>query len=355
MDTEVPYKYSVMFASDNASGVHPRIMEKLVEANHGHALGYGADRYTEEVGQAFKRLFGEQAESFLVYNGTGANVIALKGLVRSHQAVFCSAESHLWIDEAGAPEQFLGAKLITLPSHDGKIRIADMEPRLGDLGMQHRSQPKVISIAQCTERGSVYSLNELKELCEFARLHGFYVHVDGARIHNAVAALDVDCQTLFTDLGVDVLSFGGTKNGLMVGEAVVVLNPDLVSDYPVIRKHGMHLASKMRFLAAQYLAYLEDDLWLSNARQANAMAQYFSDSLIGIPGAHLVSPVESNIVFVELPDIWIEPLQQQAYFHIWKRNSRPGRSECRFVMSFDVTPEDIDAFIARLQRLAEMM
>lgn len=341
-----------MFASDNASGVHPAIMAALADANRGHALGYGADELTARANRAFKQLFGDQAESFLVYNGTGANVIALKGLVRSFEAVFCSAESHLWIDEAGAPEQFLGAKLITLPAHNGKIRIDDMRPRLGDIGFQHRSQPRVISIAQCTERGSVYRPDELGAFCDFARAHGFYVHIDGARIHNAVAALGGDCKRLFTELGVDVVSFGGTKNGLMVGEAVVVLNPALQVQYPVIRKHGMHLASKMRFLAAQFLAYFEDDLWLHNAAQANAMAAYLAERLKAVPQARLVAPVETNMLFVELPNDWLAPLQQQAYFHVWRADSSPGRSEARLVMSFDIERAHVDAFVARMGQLA---
>jgi threonine aldolase len=342
---------SPIFASDNASGVHPHIMEALVEANKGHALGYGADPYTPKVNQAFKKLFGDQAETFLVYNGTGSNVIALKGLVRSYEAIFCSVESHLWIDEAGAPEQFLGSKLITIPSYDGKIRIADIQPRLIDIGFQHRSQPRVISIAQCTERGSVYSRDELKEICEFAKQHGFYVHIDGSRIHNALAALNTDCKSLFTDLGVDVVSFGGTKNGLMVGEAVVVLNPELQADYAVIRKHGMHLASKMRFLAAQFLAYFKNDLWLQNAANANAMARYMAEQLATVAEARLVAPVESNILFVELPNHWIELLQKQAFFHVWKANSSEGRSEGRFVMSFDIIKQDIDSFIEYMRQL----
>ncbi|EKE17304.1 MAG: hypothetical protein ACD_10C00509G0002 [uncultured bacterium] len=341
-----------MFASDNASGVHPDIMNALIEANHGHALGYGADSYTPKAALAFKKLFGDQAETFLVYNGTGSNVIALKGLVRSYQAIFCSAESHLWIDEAGAPEQFLGTKLIPLPAYGGKIRVSDIIPRLGDIGFQHRSQPKVISIAQCTERGSVYSRDEIKAICDFAKQHGLYVHVDGARIHNALAALNTDCKSLLTDLGVDVVSFGGTKNGLMMAEAVVVLNPALHADYAVIRKHGMHLASKMRFLAAQYCAYFEDDLWLSNAANANAMARYLADSVADVSDAKVVGSVESNLVFLDLPNEWIPPLQQQAFFHIWKANTSEGRSECRFVMSFDVTRENVDAFVACMRKMA---
>lgn len=343
---------SPMFASDNAAGVHPAVLAALAEANRGHALGYGADDYTARANQAFKRLFGEQAESFLVFNGTGANVIALKGLLRSYEAVFCSAESHLWIDEAGAPEQFLGAKLITLPADNGKIRLDDMLPRLGDIGFQHRSQPRVISIAQCTERGSVYRRDELQAICDFARRHGFYVHIDGARIHNAVAALGGDCKRLFTDIGVDVVSFGGTKNGLMMGEAVVVLNPELQAHYAVIRKHGMQLASKMRFLAAQFLAYFDQDLWLHNAAHANRMAACLAEQLHTVPGARLMAPAETNMLFVEIPNAWIAPLQQQAYFHVWRADSRPGHSEVRLVMSFDVTQADIEAFIGKMRRLA---
>jgi len=334
-----------IFASDNASGVHPRIMEALQRANQGHALGYGLDDYTAQVEKVFKRLFGDQARVFLVLNGTGANGVALKGLVHSFQAVFCTAESHLYVDEAGAPEQFLGAKLIPLPADAGKIRVDDITPRLTDIGFQHRSQPRVISVAQCTERGSVYSREELRTIGDFAKAHGLHVHMDGARLHNALAALDTDCRSLFCDLGVDVLSFGGTKNGLMIGEVVVVLNPALHADYAVIRKHGMQLASKMRFLAAQYLAYFENDLWLRNAAHANAMASHLAHGLAAIAQVRLVAPVESNMVFAELPNHWIAGLQRQAYFHVWKANSSPGRSEGRFVMSFDITRQDVDAFV----------
>lgn len=337
-----------IFASDNASGVHPRVMAALQAVNQGHQLGYGNDPYSARVKELFRTVFGPQAETFLVLNGTGSNVMAIKGMLRSHEAVLCSREAHLLLDECGAPENFIGCKLVALPVKQGKIDLQAMESHvLRVKGIQHHSQPRVVTIAQTTERGTVYTLDELRAIVEFARRHGLFVHMDGARIANAAAALGVSFREMTTDIGIDVLSFGGTKNGLMMAEALVVLNPALLEAYSFIRKQGMQLASKHRFLAAQYLAYFEGDLWLENASHANAMARYLADGLARIEGISLTSEVEANLVFAIMPREWIQPLQQVCYFNVWDAE----RNEVRLIASFDTTREDIDAFLEEIRKL----
>ncbi len=336
------------FASDNASGVHPLVMAKMAEVNHGHVVGYGNDPYTHAALERFKETFGAQSESYMFLNGTGTNVLALKGLAQSYETVYCSDEAHLLVDECGAPEAFVGCKLVTLPSANGKIDVTTLEAQVTlNTGFVHRSQPRVITLTQATERGTVYSLEELKAAISFARRHDLYVHIDGARIHNAAAALGVSFKEMTTDLGVDVVSFGGTKNGLMMAEAIVVLNPDLHAAFPYIRKQGMQLVSKHHFLAAQYLAYFEDDLWLKNATHANEIAAYFTSQLATFSGVEITSPVDINVIFARLPADWIKPLQSYCYFNIWDA----AKSEVRFITSFDTTKEDIDGFIAEMKKL----
>ncbi|MFC3286219.1 threonine aldolase family protein [Litchfieldella rifensis] len=337
-----------IFASDNASGVHPRVMEALQAANLGHQLGYGNDPYTERVRGLFKEVFGPGAETFLLLNGTGSNVLALKGMLRSHEAVCCSHEAHLLVDECGAPENVIGCKLVALPVHQGKLDLPALEAHIRRVaGIQHHSQPRVVSIAQATERGTVYHLDELQAIVAVARRHGLLVHMDGARIANAAVALGISFKEMTADVGIDVVSFGGTKNGLMMAEALVVLNPALVEAYPFIRKQGMQLASKHRFLAAQYLAYFEGDLWRENAAHANAMARYLADGLSHFDEIALTAPVEANLVFATLPREWIQPLQQACNFNVWDA----ARAEVRLIASFDTTREDIDAFLAEIHKL----
>ncbi|MFC6669423.1 threonine aldolase family protein [Marinobacterium aestuariivivens] len=338
-----------LLASDNASGVHPQVLAKLAEVNQGHVPGYGDDEVTQRALALFRDHFGAGSETLLLFNGTAANVLALKGMVHSHETVYCCEEAHLQVDECGAPEHYIGCKLSPVPGLRGKLTLAKIEQLLAaDRGVVHRSQPRVISLAQATERGSVYSLAELQAIVAFAREHELLVHMDGARLANAAVALNVGFHELCA--GVDVLSFGGTKNGLMMAEALVVLNPELQRAYPYIRKQGMQLASKQRFLAAQFLAYFEDDLWRTNAANANAMAARLAEGLAAIPGVTLTAPVEINMVFAQLPTDWIEPLQQLTPFLVW-----PGEthSEVRLVTSFDTRPGDIDLFIEAVRPLSE--
>lgn len=339
-----------LLTSDNASGVHPEVMARLAEVNQGHVPGYGADEVTQQALARFKALFGEQSETLLLFNGTAANVLALKGMVQSHEAVFCSEEAHLQVDECGAPEHFVGCKLLPVPSLEGKLSLAKIEQRLAaERDVVHRSQPRVISLAQATERGSVYSLEELRAITAFARERALLVHMDGARLANAAAALGVGFAEMTADLGIDVLSFGGTKNGLMMAEALVVLNPALQQAYPYIRKQGMQLASKQRFLAAQFLAYFDNRLWQRNAANANAMATYLAEQLVQFEQVRLSAAVEVNMVFAQLPTAWVEPLLQHTPLLVW-----PGEavSEVRLVTSFDTCPGDIDQFVHHIDRLS---
>jgi len=341
-----------LLVSDNASGVHPEVMARLAAVNAGHVTGYGQDDITRRAQECFREQFGDQAESFLMFNGTATNVLALKGMVRSHEAVYCTAEAHLLVDECGAPEHYVGCKLVPVAGRNGKLAPSAIRERIAeDRGVVHRSQPRTISLAQATERGTVYSLDELQEIVACAREHGLLVHMDGARLANAAAALGTDFAALTTALGIDVLSFGGTKNGLMMAEALVVLNPALHHAYPYIRKQGMQLASKQRFLAAQYLAYFEGELWRRNALHANAMAARLARALEGFDAVRLSAPVEINMVFAHLPSAWIATLHGLTPFLVW-----PGEthSEARFVTSFDTTDDDIDHFVQVLRGLADV-
>lgn len=340
-----------LLASDNASGVHPEVLARLAAVNAGHVLGYGQDDITRQALERFREHFGEQAQTFLMFNGTATNVLALKGMLQSHETVYCSAEAHLLVDECGAPEHYVGCKLVPVAGRNGKLALSEIRRRIGqDRGVVHRSQPRVVSLAQATERGTVYRLEELREIVAFAREHDLLVHMDGARIANAAAALGSGFVELTTQLGVDVLSFGGTKNGLMMAEALVVLNPALHDAYPYIRKQGMQLAAKQRFLAAQFLAYFDGELWRRNALHANAMAALLAQRLAAFDAVMLTAPVEVNMVFARLPNAWIGPLQRLTPFLVW-----PGEthSEVRLVTSFDTSPEAIDHFIDEIRRLVE--
>lgn len=330
-----------MFASDNNSGIHPMIMEAIARANSGHAPAYGSDSYTEAAAAKFKAHFGEACEVLFVFNGTGANVTGLKAMVRSHQAIICTDGAHIHSDEGGAAEGFIGGKLLTSPSKDGKLTINDIKKQLHNIGNQQRSQPKAVSISQCTELGTVYTIEEIKEITRFAHANGLYVHMDGARISNAAAHLGCSLAEMTVDAGVDMLAFGGTKNGLMIGEAVVCFRPELASELTYIRKQGMQLGSKMRFLSAQFERLLSDDLWLQNARHANSMAKRLAAGLLELPGVALTQPVESNAIFVSMPREQIEKLQQAFSFAIWDEEE----NEIRLVASFDTAEEDVDAFL----------
>lgn len=339
---------TAMLASDNASGVHPRVFDWLQRINAGHALGYGGDDWTRQAEQCFQKQFGPEASVLLVTTGTASNVLALQALAQSIDTIFCSDTAHLIVDECGAPERMIGCKLVGVGGPDGKIDPQALADAVAfQTNLVHRNRPRVLSLSQATEYGTLYTLEEMRGLIDFAHGKGMKVHVDGARLANAAATLGVSLAALTRDLGVDLLSLGGTKNGLMMAEAIVAFDPELVAVLPAIRKQGMQLISKQRFLAAQYLAYFEDDLWLSNARHANLMANRLAKGLSQLQRVRIVMPVQANMIFACLPAQWIAPLQKHTYFNVWN----PATSEVRLVTSFDTTEQSIDAFIAEMNRL----
>ncbi|SFC81480.1 L-threonine aldolase [Bacillus sp. OV322] len=338
-----------MFASDNNSGIHPKILKSICEANEGHAASYGGDLYTKKSLDAFKKHFGENISVYYVFNGTGANVLALKSMTRSYHSVICSSVSHINGDETGAFENFTGGKLITCPSADGKITVSGIKELLKQADSPHRSKPIAVSISQCTELGTVYTKEEIETIADFVHENGMYLHVDGARLSNAAAHLQCSLKEITAGCGVDVLSFGGTKNGLMAGEAVIFFNQHLAQDFLYIRKHGLQLASKMRFIAAQFECYLNENLWLENANHANAMAVKLAEELSAIPEFRLLHPVESNAVFAVMPDMWMNKLQEKIAFSIWN----PDSSEVRWVASFDTSDDDIEKVRKAIKEISE--
>lgn len=337
------------FASDNYAGVHPEVMAALALANNGHESSYGADTFTQQATSRFKELFGDQTEVFFVYNGTGANVLALSALTRSYMSVICAESAHINVDESTAPEKFTGCKLLTVPAPNGKIRPEQVEARIIRVGDQHHPQVKVISISQTTEYGTVYSTEEIKALSDVAHRHGLLLHMDGARISNAAAALSMDFKSFTIEAGVDVLSFGGTKNGLMFGEAVVFFKPELAKEFQFLRKQGMQLHSKMRFISAQFIALLSNDLWKRNALHANTMAARLAQGLKGIKGVQMTQQTEANGIFAILPPAAISKIQEHSFFYVWNE----ATSEVRLMCSWDTTIEDIDGFIEAVRSALE--
>lgn len=332
------------FGSDNHSGVHPEILKAIGIANVEHAPSYGTDPLTEQCQEVFKKLFGKSSESFFVFNGTAANVLSLKTMMKSYESCFVTDISHLNLDECGAPEFFAG-KLIPIRSVDGKLKITELEKHLIRLGDQHHTQPRVVSLTQPTEVGTLYSLDEIKTISAWAKKNNLFVHMDGARFPNAVYKLNCSMQQLTTDLGIDVLSFGGTKNGLMFGEAVVILNPTLSKDFKYIRKQAAQLPSKTRFIAAQFLAFFTDDLYLKIAKHSCDMAQYFSETLARKLKVNY--PVQSNALFAEIPQPLVKKLKQQYFFYVWDEKT----FECRLMTSWDTQKSDIDGFCKALDDL----
>lgn len=333
------------FGSDNFSGVLPEVFNALKEAAYGHQHSYGEDIYTAKAIGDFQKIFGENTEIFFVYNGTGANIVGLSALVRSFNAVICAETAHINVDECGAIQKQTGCKLLTVPTFDGKLNTGLIQNHMHGFGEQHHSQPNVVSLTQCTELGTVYTPEELKEICDFAHAHGMYVHMDGARLANAVAYLGCDPKEITVNAGIDVLSFGGTKNGMMFGEAVVFFNTSVCKDVPYIRKQAMQLHSKSRFIAAQFSAVLKNGLWLKTAAHANRMAQKLANEASLIPGIKITQKVQSNEVFAIIPRDKINELQESYFFYVWDENA----SEIRWVCSFDTTESDIIEFISILR------
>jgi threonine aldolase len=334
-------------ASDNFSTVHPEVLAAITKANIGHATAYGKDDWTQKCSALFKNSFGFDAESFLVFNGTGANVTALSHLLRPWQAIICAKSAHIWTDECGAPQAGSGCSLLPIDAKNGKITPEQCEAYLHQKGSQHHVQPKAISITQSTEFGTVYSVDELQKLAGFAKKHHLLFHMDGARLSNASVSLNTSLKALTTDIGVDVLSFGGTKNGLMGVEAVVFLNPSLAENFQYVRKQQMQLSSKMRFLSAQMIALLENDLWRQNASHANAMAKLLESQIRkNFPHLDILYPVQANAVFVQFPNLEIlHKLQKKSFFWIWDET----KAVARFMTSWDTDSSFINEFIEEIK------
>ncbi|HZY81434.1 MAG TPA: low specificity L-threonine aldolase [Cyclobacteriaceae bacterium] len=334
------------FASDNYSGVHPEIMQALQKANIDHAGSYGNDNYTSKAVSKFKEHFGDDIEVFFIYNGTAANVLGLSTLTQSFNSVLCAEGAHINVDESTAPEKFLGCKLVTIPSPDGKITAAQVKEKIQRIGDQHHPQAKVISISQASEYATVYTVDEVRALGAVARENNMYLHMDGSRIANASVTLGKTFREFTRDAGVDVLSFGGTKNGLMFGEAIVFFKPELAANFMYIRKQGMQLASKMRFIATQFEALLTGDLWKRNAMHTNKLARLLSEQLSSL-GLKVTQKVEANGVFAIFPAEIIEPLQKEYPFYVWVEKT----NEVRLMCSWDSTEEEITSFINKVRSL----
>lgn len=335
------------FASDNNAGAHPEVLAALAAANAGHARSYGHDPLTDQAREVFRLHFGPAADAWFVFNGTAANVLGLAAVTRPHEAIICSDGAHINVDECGAPERFTGCKLIPVRCPDGKLRPADLPPLLRGIGDEHRVQPRVVSITQATELGTVYTAGEIRALADAAHAQGLLLHLDGARLANAAVSLELPLRALTTDAGVDLLSFGGTKNGLLGAEAIVFPQGAGGDAMAFIRKQGMQLASKMRFLAAQFIALLGGDLWQRNAGHANRMARLLAEQVQGVAGITLTQPVEANGVFARVPPEHIPALQERAFFYVWN----PETSEVRWMTAWDTTDQDIATFAAAVREI----
>jgi threonine aldolase len=338
------------FASDNCAGVHPEVLAALTAANEGHVPAYGADPWTERATSIFRKHFGDPIEVFFAFNGSGANVLALQAMTRPFEAVLCSRSAHIAVDECGAPERFTGCKLLTVPHHLGKIQIEDLEQQLARVGDQHHVQPRVISISQTTELGTVYTAEEVRKISDFAKKHGLFLHMDGARISNAAVSLGQPFARFTRDAGVDILSFGGTKAGLLAAEAVVFFNTSLARDFKFVRKQSLQLASKMRFISAQLSALLEGDLWQRTSAHAHRLAKLLESEIRNVPGITLKAPVEANALFVELSKNFIEKLQKEFLFYVWEGGTT--HDQVRWMMAWDTREDDVRHFARRIRELA---
>ncbi|MBS1984173.1 MAG: threonine aldolase [Bdellovibrionales bacterium] len=336
----------ISFASDNTAGVHPDILASLARVNHGWTPAYGADAYTAELDALFQKHFGPSARPFLVFNGTAANVLSISSFLRPFDAVVSAISSHLQNDECGALERFAGCKIILQPTYEGKLRVEDLEPLLEARGDCHRAQPRIITLTQSTEFGTLYTPDEIRTLTDFAHANDLFVHMDGTRLSNAAAALNLSLQELTEATGIDVLSFGGTKNGLICGEAVVFFgNAERAANFEYFRKQGLQLASKMRFLSAQFTTYLESGLWRKNAEHANRMCERLRRAVQ--EHVELAAPSQANALFVKLSPEQIATLQKEFYFYVFDT----AQGIVRWMTSFETTPEQVDQFAAAILRV----
>jgi threonine aldolase len=337
------------FASDNTAGAHPAVLQAILDANAGHAPAYGDDEVTARAVGRVRAELGADAEVFFVWGGTAANVLALQAFLAPHQAVICSDVAHVSVDECGAPERFTGCKLLPARSRGGKLNPADLHALTVRGPYPHHVAPSVLSITQATEYGTVYTRDELLALTEEAHARGLSVHMDGARLANAAATLGLSLRALTAEVGVDVLSLGATKNGAIAAEAVVFFDPAAARDFPYLRKQGMQLSSKMRFVAAQFDALFTDQLWLQCACHANAMARRLADRVGGIDGVTITQPVEANAVFAIVPPDAVRRLQERFRFYVWDE----ARSEVRWMTAFDTSESDVDGFAAAIRQAVD--
>lgn len=336
------------FGSDNQAGAHPEVLAAIVAANDGHVHAYGDDAVTTRAIEVLRRHFGEECDVAFTFNGTGANCVALAAACRPWESVICPATAHINCDEAAAPERLAGVKLVPVATPDGKLTPELVRPHLATLGFEHAAQPRVISVSNVTELGTVYSAHELRALADLAHENRMLLHVDGARIANAAAALEGDLKTITVDAGVDLLSLGATKNGLAFGEAVVLFGDARTHDVVFVRKQLGQLASKMRFVAAQFEALFEGDLWLQSARHANAMASRLAEGARGA-GITLTQEPRANEIFALLPAQRVASLQERFHFYTWVEDAAPGMYEVRWVTSWDTTQSDVDALVDALR------
>ena len=338
---------NVEFGSDNHSGVHPDIMKAIFDVNKEYTIAYGEDEYTESAVKKLKKVFGPDIDVYFVYNGTAANILGLKTVTDSFNSIICADIAHLNVHECCGPEKFTGCKLVIIPTRNGKINPKLIKPYLLGTGDVHMAQPKVISITQSTELGTTYTVDELKKLCRFAHNNGLLVHIDGARLCNAAVFLRKDLKEITKDVGISILSFGGTKNGMMYGEAVIFFDKKLTKDFKFYRKQGMQLTSKMRFISAQFNAFLEQNLWKKNAEHANEMAQYLKNEISKIPQVKIVHKVEANMVFTYIPKKYLQQLRKKFFFHVFDENGPVARLMC----SFNTKKESIDEFVNYLRKI----
>lgn len=335
------------FGSDNNSGVHPRIMQAIADANTDHTIAYGDDDWTRRAEEVVRELLGEKdSNPMFVFNGTGANVIALQACVLPFHSILCASTAHIAVDECGAPVKLTGASLKEIPTPEGKLTPDLVRPHLHGFSFEHHSQPKVIAISQTTELGTAYTPDELKALADLAHDHNMYLFVDGTRIANACAYLNTSLREITVDCGVDIFTLGGTKNGLMMGEVIVPLRKELAENMKYYRKQTTQLYSKMRFVSAQFIPYLNENIWIQNAEHSNAMAQKLADEM-GKLGVEITQKVESNELFFILPKLIIERLLERYFFYPWDEE----RNEWRLVCSWDTSEEDISCFIGYLSQL----
>jgi threonine aldolase len=335
------------FASDNNAGVHPQVIEAIGKANEGHVIAYGDDPYTEGAKKKFRSVFGEKIEVFFVFNGTAANVLGLTAATNSYNSVICAETAHINSDECGAPEKYAGCKILSIHTSDGKLTPELISKHMHGFGFEHHSQPKVVSITQASEMGTVYQLQEISDLSSYVHANGLLLHMDGARLANASVSLNAKFSEMTRDSGVDILSFGGTKNGLMFGEAIIFFNTSLAENFKYIRKQGMQLASKMRFISAQFNAYLTDDLWKESAMHSNKMAKILGREITSIPQIKITQEIQSNGVFAIVPQQIIPELQKEYFFYMWNEET----SEVRWMCSYDTTEEDIQRFVNKIKEL----